>query len=451
MQNLETLLQRAQAGDAAAQYALGNAYHLGMGGLPRQLLVAMRWYLKAATQGHVDAQVNLGVIFIHEITSAGGSRNPEQARYWFKRAAELGDAQAMVYLARIYLDGDGTAAAPEKACRWLERAGEAGHVDAYNQLGLLFAGSRVGTPDPQRAALAFERGARLGDQRAQLNLGNCYLTGHGVEQDHARAAEWYRAAADQGLGEAQYNLALLLLSGAEGVAADAAQGVRWLVTAADTGFAPAQFDLAKRLRTGDLLPADTLQSLHYYHEAADQGHPEAMFSLALMLEVGAGLDRAYPEQAARWYRRLAQEQAHGGAAHNLGILHAQGSGVPKNVRAAVALFEYAISLGADEAMASLALVFIRGDGLAQDLPRAARWAILSRQHDPKGDGQKLLDPVASLLPPPLIEQAHAEARAWVREPKTMRWEVLDDALEAAEARREVRGARYEGRDAKLEE
>lgn len=422
MADMQRLLAKAETGDASAQYAVGNAYHLGLG-VPKSLPLAMRWYLKAAAQGHVDAQVNLGIVFVHDLGAAGGTRNPVQARYWFKRAAELGDAQAMAYLARIYLEGDGVPPNPARACDWLQRAGEQGYVDAYNELGVLLDSGRLGgAPDHAGAAAAYDRGARLGDMRAQYNLANCYLAGRGVEPNPALAAQWYRAAADQGLGEAQHTLATLLARGVEGVERDPGQALKWLAKAADKGIAQAQYELAKQLRAGDGIAADPLQAMHYYHEAADQGHADAMFSLALMLEVGAGLDRAYPERAAGWYQRLAQRHGHGGAAHNLGILLAQGKGLPKDAGAARELFELAVSLGADEAMHSLALLLVRGEGSAQDIVEGAKWAILALRDDPNGDARKLFDVIAALLPPQLMEQAQAHAASWQRTAKTVQWD-----------------------------
>jgi TPR repeat protein len=422
MADMQGLLAKAEAGDVSAQYTVGNAYHLGLG-VPKNLPLAMRWYLKAAAQGHVDAQVNLGIVFINDLGTAGGTRNPAQARYWFRRAAELGDAQAMAYLARIYLDGDGVPASPARACDWLQRAGEQGYVDAFNELGVLLDSGHLGEPDHAGAAAAYDRGARLGDMRAQHNLANCYLAGRGVDRNAALAMEWYRAAADQGLGDAQHKLAALLASGVEGAEPDPRQALQWLAKAADKGVAQAQYELAKQLRVGEGIAADPLQAMHYYHEAADRDHADAMFSLALMLEVGAGLDRPYPERAAGWYRRLAQRHAHGGAAHNLGILHAQGSGVPKDVAMAQELFELAISLGADEAMHSLALLLVRGDGLPADIVEGAKWAILAQRDDPRGDARKLFDVIAALLPPELMAQAQARAESWQRSPKTVQWNL----------------------------
>jgi hypothetical protein len=87
------------------------------------------------------------------------------------------------------------------------------------------------------------------------------------------------------------------------------------------------------------------------------------------------------------------------------------------------LFELAISLGADEAMHSLALLLVRGDGLPQDIVEGAKWATLALRDDPRGDARKLLDIIAALLPPELMAQAHARAAGWRRSPKTVQWNL----------------------------
>jgi TPR repeat protein len=358
------------------------------------------------------------VIFIEDLARAGGSRNPKQARRWFGRAAEQGDPQAMFFIARMLLDSD-EGADLQQAEHWLERAGDTGFAPAYNELGLIYSLGKLVPADPVRAAAAFERGARLGDAGAQFNLAGCYLTGSGIEQDREQAAYWYRAAADQGRGDAQFNLALLLQASND--QQERVQGLRWMAKAADLGVPQAQYEIARRLRVGDGLPADALQAMHYYHEAAEQGHIEAQFSLGLMLEVGMGLDRPYPEEAAKWYRRLTERQAHAGAAHNLGILHAQGKGVAKDAQRARELFELAISLGGDDAMFSLGLLLLRGDGIEPDPVEAVKWALLAAQGDPSPEVQSLLDVVTSQLTPGQIEQGQARAASWTRERKTAAW------------------------------
>jgi len=401
------LLGKAQSGDAEAQYALGNAYHLGAG-VVKQLPVAMRWYLKAATQGHRDAQVNLGLMFLQELPQAGMQRNPGQARYWFRRAADAGDAQAMFYLARVLLD-HGTGAEREDAIEWLERAGQAGYAPAFTELGLAF-GPGQPKADPERAAAAFLHAAELGDMHAQFNLANCLLLGDGVQSDLREAARWYRAGAEQGLIAAQYHLGLLLLAGQAG-APDPTGGLQWLTRAAEQGMPEAQYELARQLRGAPGIEADPLLVLHYLHEAADQEHVPAMFALALRLEHGEGLDRSYPEQAAHWYRRLAQDHGHGPAAHNLGILYIEGRGVTRSAYTASDMFQLAIALGCYEAMYSLALLHCAG-GTPEDFEAAATWSMLSQEYCPERGGSVLLAGLAGRLDAGQLASARRAADEW---------------------------------------
>ena len=52
--------QKAEAGDATAQYSLGLMYYNGEG-VPKDSAEAVKWYRKAADQGYADAQFNLGL------------------------------------------------------------------------------------------------------------------------------------------------------------------------------------------------------------------------------------------------------------------------------------------------------------------------------------------------------------------------------------------------------
>jgi TPR repeat protein len=142
-----------------------------------------------------------------------------------------------------------------------------------------------------------------------------------------------------------------------------------------------------------------------------------------MLEAGAGLDREYPEQAAVWYQKLALAQVHAGAAHNLGILYAQGKGVPRDPRRAKELFELAVAMSGDEAMASLGLLLLRSEaGVERDLVEAAKWAMLSIQYEPGGVGEQLLATLSPHLTPEQMAEANARAASWKRTTKLLDWD-----------------------------
>jgi TPR repeat protein len=63
---------------------------------------ARQWYTKAASQGHVEAQVNLGSLLYHGI---GGARNLSKAFDWYTRAANQGNPQAQSAMGDFYLHG----------------------------------------------------------------------------------------------------------------------------------------------------------------------------------------------------------------------------------------------------------------------------------------------------------------------------------------------------------
>lgn len=82
--DLITTQQRAEQGDAAAQFNLGVRYAKG-DGVALDSRQAVFWYRKAAKRGLVDAQYNLGVCYDQGI---GVGMDTKQAVAWFRKAAE---------------------------------------------------------------------------------------------------------------------------------------------------------------------------------------------------------------------------------------------------------------------------------------------------------------------------------------------------------------------------
>ena len=72
--------QKAEEGDAQAQFDLGNIYSEA-----KLETEAAKWWHKAAEQGHVGAQFKLGVRYE---TGAGVPRNYEEAYFWLVLSAD---------------------------------------------------------------------------------------------------------------------------------------------------------------------------------------------------------------------------------------------------------------------------------------------------------------------------------------------------------------------------
>ncbi|KAF8947428.1 hypothetical protein BGZ52_007849, partial [Haplosporangium bisporale] len=57
---MEWYLKAADQGHMGAQFNIGFLYDDGQG-VPQDYSQAMKWYLKAADQGDMDAQLNIGL------------------------------------------------------------------------------------------------------------------------------------------------------------------------------------------------------------------------------------------------------------------------------------------------------------------------------------------------------------------------------------------------------
>jgi hypothetical protein len=94
----------ADAGDARAQFYLGEIYEGGLG-VAQNDAKALEWYRRAAEQGLAKAQYHLGLLY-----EIGGNvpRDYATAAAWHRRAAEQDYSPAQSSLARLYLSGLGT-------------------------------------------------------------------------------------------------------------------------------------------------------------------------------------------------------------------------------------------------------------------------------------------------------------------------------------------------------
>ncbi len=88
----------AVAGDADAQFNMGQAYKFGRG-VPADLAQAEEWYRKAALQGHPQAEENYGLALFEN-----GKRL--QAVEWLEKAAARGAPRAQYVLGTMLFNGD---------------------------------------------------------------------------------------------------------------------------------------------------------------------------------------------------------------------------------------------------------------------------------------------------------------------------------------------------------
>lgn len=164
-------------------------------------------------------------------------------------AADSGnDARAMEQIAEIYEHGcigevnlpksvtKRTDRGSPEAAFWYRKAADAGNALAMRQLGRCYQYGWCIEEDRDQAVNWFRKGADAGDGYCMCQLGNAYDPGHGllISEDYAQAMDWYRKAADKGDGGAMCSIGYLYEKG-NGVAQDFAQAFEWYQKSADKG------------------------------------------------------------------------------------------------------------------------------------------------------------------------------------------------------------------------
>ena len=114
------------SGDSDAAFNLGQAYRLGRG-VAADSGQAKKWFEVAAKAGHVDAQVSLGLLLFDS-----GSRREGLA--WLSRAAERGEARALLVVGTALFNGDDLPQDAVKGYAYVSRAAAQGLPPAKETL-----------------------------------------------------------------------------------------------------------------------------------------------------------------------------------------------------------------------------------------------------------------------------------------------------------------------------
>jgi TPR repeat protein len=170
----------------------------------------------------VENELPEAILYLGQLYDQGDSfyrivQNPKKAVKLYKRAAELGNVEAMHGLARAYEQGRGVKHADTNKAKQLYYAGvNRGYTSAhYNLANLLFRELRSGVLDLRTSAnrtaeahsamtgaseifRLYDLAAMNGHKAAIYMKGMCYQVGVGVTVDHVEARRWLERAAAEG-------------------------------------------------------------------------------------------------------------------------------------------------------------------------------------------------------------------------------------------------------------
>ncbi len=155
-------INAAIKGNVGAQATLGYFYEIGEH-VEVDLRESIRWYEKAASNGHLQATLRLAEI---EIAAGNGKAGVS----WYEKAAIQGDMDAQAMLGYFYQTGEHVTADLAVAIKWYLAAADQDHIAAQNNLGRLYQIGEGVAKDLDQAIYWYERAAKNGSDAAARNL-----------------------------------------------------------------------------------------------------------------------------------------------------------------------------------------------------------------------------------------------------------------------------------------
>ncbi len=331
------------------------------------LAEAMTYYKRAADLGQLQAMNNYGFIL------AGSTQEVEKAKEgiaFIRRAAEGGLNAARRNMASIYLNGlGGEERNPDAALGLLEKAAAAGDGQAQFELAQFYL--ELGGPervDDDKAWDWLNKAADSGNPAALVALGSVLFDGktfgaRKIEADPAKAVEKFAKLAEQGVPAGLRTMGELHAAGLAGVEKNFPKALDYFSRAAQGNDATAQVVLAGYYDQGvDLDPQDgridvapnVAAALDLYRLAARNEVPFALFKVGTFYEEGRSVDQDVQKAFVHYL------QAAGGgfapAMQKAGTCYLNGLGTPRDPVAAAGWFNRAASAGLPEGLLSLGMM-----------------------------------------------------------------------------------------------
>lgn len=416
------LLEQATNGNAAAQNTVGLWYYTGKDTIKQDYKKALEWWARSAKQDNVDAIGNMAICYQ---LGRGTEKDSTLAVNLYEAAIKKGNKKIIpqhetivkntgsvfssLLLHDCYQKGIGVNKDPKKAIEFLEKAAEGGNIDSQYSTALYYLNSK----QDKKALEWFKRAAKQGHTGATYYCGNMLFNGFGAEKNQTDGLKFLKIAANKDFTMANYQLGRIYYEG-DGITKDAKTAVSYLNKAATKGNVNAKWLLGLCYLNGEgvnqdfyfatQLLADSYKThIDQFNEVLKKDN-EGTFSQYLM-----GLRKYYVEKdiesAIKCFSKVEKDKNVEGttmlgvcygskenkkrnekkavktltkAAENSAVANyylssmlESGTGVEKNEQKALELLKKAADAGVAYAQCKLGDKYMKGNGVAKDLTKAA--------------------------------------------------------------------------------
>lgn len=185
----------------------------------KRYLVAFGAWRRASQLGSAEAALKIADLFVK---GEGVLPSLADAAWWYGEAAKRGHVQAQFRLAQLLIDGGGGAG----TANWLRSASTRDEEAMRINAAALFPRGLQLEPDPPSAVRWLRLAADTGHPEAATLLGALYHQGRGCERDYDIAHRYFLVGAKAGLAAAQFSLGDIYFQGL-GVTVDAVAAADW--------------------------------------------------------------------------------------------------------------------------------------------------------------------------------------------------------------------------------
>ncbi|KAF9900246.1 hypothetical protein EC991_007699 [Linnemannia zychae] len=319
---LKCYLTAFSQGHSHALYSVGNLFISGQD--PKDSSMAMAWYLRAAEEGHIEAQFKVSEAYGKG--SSGVSQDHGQAFHWVLKAAIQGHSDAQVALGDQYTYRDVMRLDHLASMDWYLKAADQGHAQAQFMVGVLYFQNKI-----------------LGHfLRLDQSDGMPVKVGETIPKDDAKALEWFLKAAHQGYAYAQFGVAIAMLEIHDDLDPETIPDtvVVWCRKAAKQNHGPAQAFMGVFFMGGYGVQKNARLASKFFHKAVDRSSGVAERGLGQLYDEGNGVSQN-DSKAFEWYLKSAVQGLSGGQL-KVAEQYENGKGVPANREKAIEWYTKAV-------------------------------------------------------------------------------------------------------------
>ncbi|RHZ87348.1 hypothetical protein Glove_37g99 [Diversispora epigaea] len=202
-----------------------------------------------------------------------------------KKPYEINKEIGLMYLANLYLDGQGVEKDMEKAFQIFTKVADKGSLMALTKVAYCYEAGLGVKKNERKAFELYLKSAEKGDLVAQFDVGRCYTHEIGILKDTAKGFQWYIKSALAGNISSMCNVGYCYDCGM-GVDKDLKEAFKWYSKAAERGHSLAQYNLGSCYKDRSEIDEDRVKASEWFQKAAVNDHDKAQYEVGISFYEG---------------------------------------------------------------------------------------------------------------------------------------------------------------------